>query len=404
MLEIFRLFQGYVCFKIIGKYPERFINIVVKNSISIWNTKRVDKTLFACMYIKDYLKIRPYAKKCRVKLKITQKHGFPFLLRRYKNRVGVLVGVAVFVAVLSFMASFVWTIDVVGLETVSYAHLIEVLENNGLYIGTFKPAVSFSTISRDTMLDIEDIGWMAVNVQGSHASVEVKEKAKSPTVPDYHMPANVKAERDGVILSINTSEGKSLFKAGSAVVKDQLLVSSVIEDKLGGVKLVRANAQVIALTKRNEQFSIKKNIDRQVFKEKKHRSSIGVFNVSLPIKFAFADESNSLVRHHKKTLTLFSTALPVYQSSTHIYEKASKSTNVAEKTAQKALCNKAALYEVFELSEAVIKDREYAFSQTDDEYILNVCYTCEEDIAYQQEIKADDITISEDPPKTDDEQ
>ncbi len=403
MLEIFRLLQGYVCFKIIGKYPERFINIVIKNSISIWNTKRVDKTLFACMYIKDYLKIRPYAKKCRVLLKVTQKHGFPFLLHRYKNRVGVLVGVAVFIAVLFFMSSFVWTIDVVGLETVSYAHIIEILENNGLYIGTFKPAVSFSTISRDTMLDIDDIGWMAVNVQGSHASVEVKEKAKSPKVPDYHIPANVKAKRDGVILSINTSEGKSLFKAGSAVVKDQLLVSSVIEDKLGGVKLVRANAQVVALTKRNEQFSIKKNIEQLSFKEKKYRSSVGVFNVSLPIKFDFADANNSLVRHHKMTLSLFDTALPVYKSSTNLYEKVSKSVTISEKSAQKLLFNKAALYEAFELSDAVIKDRKCSFSQSKGEYILNVSYTCEEDIAYQQEIKADDIIISEDPPKPDDE-
>ncbi|MBE6824149.1 MAG: hypothetical protein E7513_02260 [Ruminococcaceae bacterium] len=405
MLEIFRFLKGYVCFKIIGRYPERFINIITKSSLAIWNARRVDKTLCACMYIKDYLSIRYYAKKCKVRLKITSKHGLPFYIRKYKNRVGVLIGVAVFIAVLSFMSCFIWTIDVVGLETVSYTHLLEVLKNNGLYIGTFKPSVSFSTISRDTMLDIDDIGWMAVNVQGSHASVEIKEKAKSPQVPDYHKPANVKAKCDGLILSINTYEGNALFKSGSAVVKDQLLVSSVIEDKLGGVKLVRANAQVMAQTKRVQTFCVKKIIDQVSFGEKKQRSSVSVFNVTFPTSFAFANESKSLVRYHSKTFNLFDTVLPLHQNFTNIYEKTTEKTELNEKTAQKMLENNAMLFEGFVLSDAVVKNRDYVFSQKKDEYILTATFICEEDIAYQADIDADDITISDDlPNKSEDSQ
>ena len=73
MLEIFRWLQGYVCFTIYGKFPERFINIVTKYGIAIWDTKRIDGNLCACMYVRDYLRIRTLAKKSKVRLEITEK-------------------------------------------------------------------------------------------------------------------------------------------------------------------------------------------------------------------------------------------------------------------------------------------------------------------------------------------
>ena len=48
MLDFFRWLQGFVRFYIIGNSPERFINIVIKNRISIWNTQREnDRTSFS---------------------------------------------------------------------------------------------------------------------------------------------------------------------------------------------------------------------------------------------------------------------------------------------------------------------------------------------------------------------
>ena len=75
MLNFFRLILGYVEFEIIGKYPERFINITIRNGVSIFSTRRIDKKLFGCMYIKDYRAVRPYAKKSRVRLRIKKKCG-----------------------------------------------------------------------------------------------------------------------------------------------------------------------------------------------------------------------------------------------------------------------------------------------------------------------------------------
>ncbi|MBR2715506.1 MAG: sporulation protein YqfD, partial [Ruminococcus sp.] len=258
LLEIVRWMLGYVSFEIIGKFPERFINIVSKNSISIWNTSKRDQSLFACMHVKDYKNIRRLAKKSSVRLKVVSRHGFPFFIKKYHNRIGVVFGVIVFTVIVYVLSCFVWTIDVVGLETISYSKLMNTLNDNGLYVGTYIPSVSFNNISRSTMIEIDDIAWMAINVQGSHASVELKEKRKSPKVPDFNQPANVKAKCDGVILSINTRAGEAYFEKSSAVVKDQMLVSGVLKDKLGGVSVVRADAEIIARTNHKSTFSAEK--------------------------------------------------------------------------------------------------------------------------------------------------
>lgn len=401
LLEFVRWLQGFVRFVIIGNSPERFINIVTKSGLSIWSTHRKDGQLYASMYARDYKSIRELARKSRVRLKLKSRHGLPFYIRRHKNRIGVLVGAFVFALVVVVLSSFVWTIDVVGLETVSYSALMNTLRENGLYVGTFKPKASFTVISRDTMLDIEDIGWMSINVLGTHASVEIKEKAKIPQVDDYRVPANVKAKCDGLILSINTMQGEALFEKGSAVVKDQMLVTSVVEDNLGRVKLVRADAQVIAQTTHKKSFSVEKNYPVTNFEEEKLRRQFNVFGLSLPVTFAFADEKDCASLYAQSSVRFFDTTLPVSVTTQRLYEISSDRVKLKKEKASHILLNQAQLYEAFALCDCEVVAHEYEYTENDTHYILNAVYTCKEDIAYQQDIDADNVTINSEIPTRD---
>ncbi len=400
MLDFIRWLQGFVRFYIIGNSPERFINIVTKNRISIWNTERVDGKMFACMFAKDYKDIRPLAKKSRVRLKVKSRHGLPFFVKAHKNRVGILIGVAVFVLVVYIMSCFVWTIDVTGLETISYTDVMQTLKDNGLYIGAFKPNCSFTNISRNTMIEIEDIGWMSLNTIGSHCSVEIKEKAKSPKVDDFSTPANVKAKRDGQIISINTANGEACFGVGSAVVKDQLLVNCVIEDQLGRVKLVRADAEIIAKTKREKVFSIEKKTAVPQLSYLDDTKTARVIFFDIPYNFSFADKSGSAVRKTTKSVELFDTQLPLSVTTQRIYKKEDKKIILDSKKAKEILQKKAFVYETFCLSECTIRDKHYEFSENDSGFILRAFYECEEDIAYQQEIDINDVTIEDEIPES----
>lgn len=402
LLNILRWLKGYVCFKITGKFPERFINIVTKSGLTIWNTGRRNGELYACMYVRDYKAIRPLAKKSRVRLKVTKRVGSPFFVSKYKNRVGVLIGAFVFVLVIFLMSNFVWTIEITGLQTISEARLRQVLSDNGLYIGAYIPSKSFKIIGRDTMLELDDIGWMSINVIDSHASVEIKEKAQSPKVDNYHQPANVKAERDGLILRINVAEGEAFFDSGSAVVKDQLLVSCVVEDMLGGVTLVRANAEVIAQTHRDMIFTVDKTQPRFFYDEPKNRYTFDLLGVRIPVSFSFADEKENLVRYKTESVLLFDTVLPLSVKTQSLYKRSQITDTITENEAKEILLSYSSLYEAFELSDCLVTDRAYDFSESDSQFILTTSFTCEEDIAYQQDINIENadtermISIKED--------
>ncbi len=393
MLEIVRWFFGYVTFEVIGKFPERFINIVTKNGLSIWNTKKTEEALSARMYVRDYKSIRRLCKKSRVRLKIKEKHGLPFFIRKYKSRVGVVIGGIVLISVVAFMSCFVWTIEVTGLKTISYTHLMQTLQKNGLYVGTYKPSVSFQTITRDTMLDIDDIGWMAINVNGSYASVEIKEKAKSPHVDDIYKPANVKAKCDGLIKHIDVKAGYSYFEAGSAVVKDQLIVGSVVESKTGSVNLVRANAKVIADTTHKKSFCIDKSQRVYEFAGFKERKSACAFGLSVPYKFAFMDDSTCAIRYTTKNPVFFDTLLPISVTSQRLYEKTFRDVLLSQQEATKLFEKQSALFSVFNLSDCTVNDIKLTSSNSDSSYIFDVTYFCTQDIAYQQEIDAENLKI-----------
>ncbi len=395
MLEFFRWLQGFVRFYIIGNSPERFINIVIKNRISIWNTQRINDKMFACMFVKDYKRIRKYAKKSRVRLRVTDRKGLPFFIKKYKNRVGILIGVAVFMLIVYVMSCFVWTIEVTGLQTVSYSLVMQTLKDNGLYVGTFKPVCSFTNVSRNTMLEIEDIGWMSVNTLGSHCSVEIKEKAKKPKDDYSTAPANVKAKRDGQIISINTSNGVAFFKKDSAVVKDQLIVSGVVEDQLKRVKLIRASAQVIAKTTRKKTFSIDKEYDAVGFSYFDDTKSAKVIFARLPFDFAFADKNNCAVRKTTESFEIFDTTLPLSLTTYRIYNRESKNIILSKKKAEEILKAQSMVYEAMCLDSCEVKSRTFDFSEKDNRYELCVIYSCVEDIAYQQEIDADSAVIED---------
>lgn len=393
LLNLLRWLRGYVCFNVSGKFPERFMNIVTSSGIPLWNTKNSADTLSAEMYASDYKRIRKYAKKSRVTLKHTKKAGLPFYVQKHRNRLGVLIGLGIMIAVVSTMSCFVWTIEVTGLETISYSELMYTLQDNGLYVGTFKPIVNYKNISRQTMLKLDKIGWMSINVIGTHASVEIKEKALSPFVDDYTKPCNVKAKCDGVIRNIETTSGVALFKAGSAVAKDQLIVSGVVKDSLGGVSVVRADARVIADTTHKKTFEINKDIKQYEFSEPFNRYIVDILGLKLYISYNFADSRSAAHHFDKSSLSMFDVTLPVSSTLDRVYEKTSTTRAVDSKTAMLILQKRSAMYALFNLSDCTVKNVKASFAENDNGYKYKVEYSCEEDIAVQHDIIADDLTI-----------
>lgn len=74
---------------------------------------------------------------------------------------------------------------------------------------------------------------MSINIKGVRAEVVVRESPKKPKIEDLTIPADVVAERDGVILEIGAKRGKKMVKNGDAVLKGEVLISGLVTHKSG---------------------------------------------------------------------------------------------------------------------------------------------------------------------------
>ena len=179
LLEMLRFVRGYVRFDVCGRYPERFLNITARHGVRLWEVERVGEGFSACMYRSDYRRIRSLARKAGVRLRVKDKRGLPSLAYSRRDRVGLVFGACAFIITVFVTSMFIWSVDISGNDKLSLTHINTLLKDNGLYVGAFKPALDAKRLADEVMIDDPDIGWMAVNIEGSYASVEIKEKAKS---------------------------------------------------------------------------------------------------------------------------------------------------------------------------------------------------------------------------------
>ncbi len=242
-------FRGHVQVRIDGAFPERFLNICSQNSISFWALERISpSSLKAMMHISDFKRIRRYAKRSMCRVKLIKKVGVPFFLWRFRRRYALYAGLAMFILIVYAFSLFVWDIEVTGAQTVPYEKILYSLSQNGVKIGTYTPDIDYETTKNKLLLDISELSWVTINVKGSRAIVEVRERIPVPVIIPRNMPCNVVAARAGVITGIDVLAGSPQVAAGQTVVKGQLLVSGIIDSEKVGARFVHAMADVTART------------------------------------------------------------------------------------------------------------------------------------------------------------
>ena len=77
---------GYINIYVEGFFIERFINICISKKIMLWKLSRENNiSLTAKISINDFKNIKSVAKKSKCKIKVKEKKGLPFLIKRYRK-------------------------------------------------------------------------------------------------------------------------------------------------------------------------------------------------------------------------------------------------------------------------------------------------------------------------------
>lgn len=237
-----------------GGYPERFLNEAARRHIALWHVTREGEWMHCCCAASDYKSLRAAARYASVRMRICEKHGLPFWLKPFRRRGGLAVGAVLFLLLLYSLSSRIWVIQIVGNQTLSDQAVLEVLKPLGVYEGAVFRNVDITQLQLEALKQLPELTWLTVNQKGSTATVEVRERSMTPPVEDT-APANMVATHDGVIVKITAVGGQAAVKVGDAVAKGSLLISGVVESKVGPL-LKRAAGSVTARTHETVKITV----------------------------------------------------------------------------------------------------------------------------------------------------
>jgi len=276
---------GLVKFEAEGVFCERFLNLAAANGVCIRSPVKSGIVMRGSVLAKDYAKLRKPAKQAGVRLHMIKKTGIPFLVKKYSRRAGLAAGAAAFLIFLTVMSRFIWEVDISGCEKIPPEAVASTAENAGLRIGTAHGSHDVRKVESALLTNIDELAWVAVNLEGCVANISVKEYTPIPELfHDDDVPTNVIAARTGIIRRMEVYDGASMVKVGEAVPEGALLVSGVIEDAFKQLTLKHARAKIYAET----EYEIKAYFPmRQVLKKRTGEvithTTIDFFGAEIPL-------------------------------------------------------------------------------------------------------------------------
>lgn len=387
LISIIRHTRGYVRFTVEGTYVERFLNLLARERISVWDMERQGNVLVACVAASAYPSMRALAKKAGVRLRLAEKKGVPFQRKKLKRQRGLVVGLALFALFLFVMSRFIWSIQVNGNGSVPEDVILSALEEIGI-----KPGIRASTIDvrdseRRALLALQDFSWVALNIDGSTLYVEVYETMPVPPIIDPESPCNVVASHSGQILEMRVYSGQPMLQQGDAVLEGQLLVSGITQDRREQNLFRHARADIIAQVELELEVGIPlQQVEYRETGSTRSRNYLRVFGFEMPLFLPRQIPRPYMAQRTEHPLVLFSAELPVSRRKELFILMEEIPVTYTEQQAKELAMRELAALERVEMAEGDIIERTLTARIEEEQYILSAQYICHMNIAQQKEI------------------
>ena len=225
--KIIYFLRGYLLISIRGNALERFIDQIINSDIVLRNLKRVRRDYFrAEIEIEDFAKLRPLVRKRLCKVRIIKKIGLPFIVKRARMRIFLLTGFLIFILIFWLGSSYLWFIEIDGLEHINKYKVINHLNNYGIEAGAKKENINLNNIENRLLNDFSDIVWINARWQGTRLYIEIVEKKKVKQEKSY----DIVAKKDGIISEMIVLSGEPVVKEGDTVTEGEKLIVGITDE------------------------------------------------------------------------------------------------------------------------------------------------------------------------------
>ncbi len=215
---------------------------------------------------------------------VDKRQGLPAFLEGYKFRFGLIIGMICALALVFFAHRFVWDIEVTGNQSLTSSEVKEVLAEHGFQVGCYMPRINTDRIENKILISSDRISWISINLIGTVAEVQIRERETPDAESVITKPANLIAKKSGVIEEVRIFRGKTVVSAGKYVNKGELLVSGLFDSVQVGFRYTRAAGEVYARTVDEFYIEIPYEYEEKVYTGREYSNKyLNFFDFSMNI-------------------------------------------------------------------------------------------------------------------------
>jgi len=232
----------------------------------------------------------------------------------------------------------------------------------------------------------EDFSFISVNMDGTTANVEVRERRKGSVLNNENLPSNIVARYDGIIDRTMVYSGKSVVPSGAKVREGDILVTGILEKK-EGFDLVRSNANIYAHITRSFTVEVPFEYAEKVFTgEEKKDIRVSFFGKKFDVYTSnLSDFGVYEAFNDRERLVLFDAVRLPFLIETTVYKEFCTESRIYTREQAKAEAEiRMSKLLADELSTADILERRSSGEWTEAGYRLTCEIYCIDDIALEK--------------------
>ncbi len=246
--EFVNYLRGQTVLEVSCAAPERVVNLCAAGGVPFWSvTWLTAERLRFTTTRSGERRLREIMAELDAEVSVVERTGAPELWRRVKRRYVLLGAAALLPLVLAVSAGRIWGFEVSGNDTVSTPEILQALECCGVAVGTRGAGLDQDGLRNRVLPLLPDVVYLAVNVRGCTAHVQVVERTRPPHLYRDGDVQNIVASRSGLVTEVTALDGAAVVSPGDTVTAGQLLISGVA-DSPRGARLMRATGTVRART------------------------------------------------------------------------------------------------------------------------------------------------------------
>ena len=333
MLELIQYLKGYVCIRVWGYSPERFMNLCSNHNIFLWNIENHGEYYTMCITVKGFRRLKGIVRKTGTKVVIQKRCGLPFFVPRMKRRKIFLIGLVGSLLFWMWMSTFIWAVDLHGNYSVSEDIFMDFLKENNIYVGMKREAVNIEELEKKIRQDFPIVTWTSAKIDGTRLEIQIKEnevdiggmesdEKTGNTENTNTYGSDLVAEADGTIVSMVTRKGVPQVAVGAEIKKgDVLVVGSVpVYNEDATVKKYQyyeadADIYIRRVVQKTEELPL--TYEEKVYTgEEKNEWLLGVMNKDVFLRLGKVKyEHYDKVTDKKQVKLLDNFYLPIYYGS-----------------------------------------------------------------------------------------